>query len=171
MFRKIGLKIRSKRLAKAYRQPNEMVGFDRASKIGILIPDLEKNKEVISKLIQTLKKEGKEVQVLTYHSGKKELSVKFDHGAISKKDLSWMGKVKSYNVKKFIKTDFDYLFSLNTSPFLPFESILATSNAKCRVGMYHERKKNYFDLMIHADKKKGLGDLAEQMIFYTKKIN
>ena len=97
-----------------------------------------------------------------------KLSIKYN--AFSKKDFNWVGRCKQEGLKKFIKTDFDYLFSLNTSPFLPFDNILAQSKAKCRVGVFDDKRTDYFELMVQPSKKTDLNAVTEQMIRYTKLI-
>ncbi len=173
MFRRWGLKITNNKLVKKNyhnKKTRSMVNFSVATKFGVLVTDIEKNKKVVNKLVKELKLEGKSVHVLCYGKSGKEVSLNFEYDSMHKKDISWKGKFKGYGIKKFIKSDFDYLFSLNTSPILPFRSILAMSNARCRVGMYNESNEKYFDLMVHPTKANDLAALVDQMIYYTKKI-
>lgn len=167
MFKSLGLFIKNK-LALKRPQVRITVPFIRAKKIGVLADHLDENKKAIDQFVQSLEKEGKKVEVIGFSPKKNKPALRVKYKAFSKKDLSWTGEIKQEELKKFIKTDFDYLFSLNTSPFLPFENILAQSKAKCRIGVYQEKKEGYFELMVEPKKKNDMIAVTEQMIRYTK---
>lgn len=170
MLKKIALKLKS-RLALKYNKVKRMTpAFQNARTVGVLIKDIGKHTTLLKKLISELEADGKKVHILSYEKNKKEIIQGIKYDVITKKDISLMGNFKSLPIKKFIKTDFDYLFSLNTSSFLLFENILARCRAKCRVGVFNENKKEYFEMMIHPGKDNSLKSLAEQMIFYTRLI-
>lgn len=177
MFKKVALRIRNHFAQKKHTTNRKTVSFTKANKIGILIEDIPQNNKIINKFVAEFEEAGKSVEVLCYTKGKnikkgktQKSKYKFKHHFITSKDIRWNGKFKSKLIDKFIKTDFDYLFSLNTSPFLPFENILIKSQAKCRIGSFHHKKENYYEFMIHDSNRKNLSSLTEQMIFFTKKI-
>ena len=89
--------------------------------------------------------------------------------SFQKKDIKWTGKLLNFRLKKFIRTDFDYLFSIVDSSSLALDAVLAHSNAKCRVGKFEDNKSDLYELMVH-QKGKSLKDLSQQMFHYTSKI-
>lgn len=169
MLRNIGLFI-IKRLAIKKPQLRITIPFAQAKRIGIIVDNIDKNTKVINQFVENLVQQGKTVEVLGYTNPKQVPKLNIKYNAFSKKDFSWVGACKQDVLKKFVKTDFDYLFSLNTSPFLPFDNILAQSKAKCRVGVFNDKRTEYFELMVQPTKKEDLNSVTEQMIRYTKLI-
>lgn len=176
MLKKVALRIRNHFAQKKHSTNRKTIPFSEANKIGILVEDIPQNSKVINKFVTEFTKEGKHVDVLCYSKKPKKKNkpvkekYKFKYSPITSRDIKWNGKFKSKKINNFIKTDYDYLFSLNTSPFLPFENILIKSKAKCRIGSFQKKKENYYEFMIHDGNRKSLSSLVEQMIFFTKKI-
>lgn len=169
MLRNIGLFI-IKRLAIKKPQMRITIPFAQAKRIGVIVDNLDKNKNAINQFVADLEQQGKSVEVLGYTKPKQAPKLNIKYSAFSKKDFNWVGACKQDVLKNFVKTDFDYLFSLNTSSFLPFDNILAQSKAKCRVGVFNDKRTDYFELMVQPTKKGDLNSVAEQMIRYTKLI-
>lgn len=167
MFRSISLFFKNKSALKQENGRNT-IPFNKAKKIGVIVDDLDANGRAVSKFVDELEKEGKKVEVIGFTKTKEISGLKPNYKALRVKDFNWLGKIKREDLKKFIKTDFDYLFSLNTSSFLPFENILAQSRAKCRVGVYNQKKEGFFELMVQPKKKDDLVAVTQQMIRYTK---
>lgn len=167
MFRSISLFFKNK---SALKHPNgrNTIPFTEAKNIGVIVDDLEKSMKALDSLVKELEKEGKKVEVIGFTKQKEIPKLNPNYKAFRIKDFNWLGKIKREDLKKFIKTDFDYLFSLNTSSFLPFENILAQSCAKCRVGVYNQKKEGLFELMVQPTKKDDLNAITQQMIRYTK---
>jgi hypothetical protein len=169
MFRKLGLRLSSKKANKINSKKRSSVNFELASHVGILLHS-RFPQSVAKQLVSELKSYGKDVTILYYNSSKSQRLREIDCVVFNRKDFKWNGKIKSEILKKFVKTDFDFLFSLNTSPFLPFENILARSVAKCRVGQFTEKQSEYYELMIHTAKENDTKELAQQMLYYSKMI-
>ena len=169
MFRKLGLRLSSKKANKLNLEKRISVNFELASRIGILLHK-QFPQAVAKNLVTELKNNGKDVTILYYNKSKSERLREIDCVIFNNKDFKWNGKIKSDSLKKFIKTEFDFLFSLNTSPFLPFENILARSVAKCRVGQFTKKQSEYYELMIHTSNANDTKELAHQMLYYTKMI-
>ena len=167
MFRSVSLFLKNKA---AVKNPagRKTIPFNSANRIGVIVANIDKNRKELDSFVQELEKEGKNVEVIGFTKTKNFVKLKANYKAIRVKDFNWLGNIKTEELKNFIKTDFDYLFSLNTSSFLPFENILAQSRAKCRVGVYNHKKEDYFELMVQPTKKNDLTAVTEQMIRYTK---
>jgi hypothetical protein len=54
---------------------------------------------------------------------------------------------------------------------LPLEYIVATSDAKFRVGAFSDAKTNYYELMINTQKNQSIKYLLDQINHFLKVIN
>lgn len=163
------LKVRQLLSGKASPVARRNVGYDDAKKIGLLIynPDPSFN-QILNTYVKTLQNEGKTIECLCFNSKKNNYFYNFPCSYFTIKSLDWKGDFKEERINKFIKTEFDYLYSINNLPFLPFKIILQKSRAKCRVGKYE--KGLDLDIMIDPGKEQSLKALLEQMVIYSKKI-
>lgn len=150
-------------------QSRYCISFNDAKKIGLLIhnPDPTFNGPLTS-FVKDLKKEGKAVECLCFISKKNIIHYDFPCFYFSYEHIDWKGDFKEERINKFIKTDFDYLYSINNSPTLPLKIILQKSMAKCRIGHYEPGTS--LDFMIDPGNDNSLKTLLEQMIIYSKKI-
>ncbi|MBX9853193.1 MAG: hypothetical protein K2X86_15725, partial [Cytophagaceae bacterium] len=145
------------------------VSYKQAQHIGVMIwnPDQQFN-STINFFIKELNDEGKLVQVIVYNTKKNPQAYDFPHHTFDLRDFDWKGDIKNQVIDKFIKTPFDYLYSINILPFLPFKFILQKSKAKCRIGKF-EKEAN-LDFMIELGKDQHLDILLDQLIIYSKKL-
>lgn len=148
----------------------EQVSLQAADKIGLLIYLHENSlKYEVEDFAQQFINEGKEVIGLCFTLKPDTVRFSFPCKYFTLQDIQWNGDLDNETVNKFTKTPFDYLYSINILPILPFELILRKSKAKCRVGKYDE--KTDLDLKIQIPSDKDLPFLLEQMILYSSKIN
>lgn len=170
MIKQLGLKL-SKYLSGKGEQPErKAVSFQSAKSIGVLInsPSLDYATD-LNQFIQAFEKDGKKVKVICNAENQNQM-YRFRFLPLdTKTDIGWKGEFVTEDIKNFIKTDFDYLYSINISPFLPFETILAKSHAKCRVGSNSDNP-NLFELMIKLGPDEGFDSLIKRMKNYTEKI-
>lgn len=168
MIKNWSLQIGKKRVLKRINPHRSSVNFHRASRIGVLLD--EPMNPRVNEFVQSLNRAGKKVDVLCYGDERlKSGSAGKNIRIFSKKDIGWNGKFKPFFIKKFIKTDFDYLFSFNTSSILPIENILAMSHAKCRIGRFSEKNLHYFEMMISVDNQKQ-HDLPKHMLQFVQNL-
>lgn len=169
MIRKISLKIASRKAEKARKQKIHC-SFADAKKVGILI-DATDIKAVLSPIESALKSEGKEVITMVLDTPSKEpKKLPPNCIRITTKEFSRLGKVTNSRIQSFLKTEFDFLFSLNTSPTLLAQNILAKTEAKCRIGVYEENSVNYCDFMIAPSANENLSQIAQRILKYSKEI-
>lgn len=169
MIKKSFISGKTKKALKRNKKTRKSISFQEAKSVGILIDDAAlKNPKAFNELVLQLVDEGKKVQGICFIESVDLPKLSFPHLFLSMKDFNWSGTIVNDQIKKFIKTDFDYLFSLNTSPFLLFENILAQSAAKCRIGCYDTEQKGCFEMVIGTDPKKS--SLFGQMLEYVKLI-
>jgi hypothetical protein len=147
------------------------VSYHHAISIGILINNPDSNfNYAINNFISQLIKEGKKVEVICFIDSHLNRLYDFKYIELTKNDIDWKGSFKLEKVNKFIKTDFDYLYSINISPFLPFENIILKSRSKFRIGYYFNNQRTIFDFMISLRDGEKLDSLVKNMMNYTKKI-
>lgn len=137
-------------IKKALKQKSkrEFINLDKAKTAGILISNLKNDHKSLELLTKALKEKGLKTTVLSFLKDKEVFNYNLSNVPFSNKDINWLGQIKSQEIKNFINSPFDYLICLNTSPFLPFENILAHSKAKCRVGIQHSENSNCYEVSI-----------------------
>lgn len=141
------------------------VGFADVNSIGFLFNNKIEYQNT-KPFINSLSNEGKKVTILILTNEKKSPDSKY----LSKSECKWFGKIDSYVANKFIVTQFDYLFFLNKKSHFICEYILASSKAKCRVGLRNESKKHFFELMFDQDKNEPTESFYKTVKGYLEKI-
>lgn len=150
-----------------------MLRYERAKNIGVLFNSKYEGRDamVINQFFKRLREEGKNVKSLTYFPQERSnpFDFKFDH--FTNKDLTMLGEFKTEVVDRFVSTEFDYLYCLNDSPFLPFDYILAQSKARFRIGIYQPEQSGVFELMINPREGQDMAKIVEEMLAYTLRIS
>ncbi|HEY8402090.1 MAG TPA: hypothetical protein VIK89_12550, partial [Cytophagaceae bacterium] len=145
--------------------------YKDARKIGILINNPDGDNKGIEQFVNQLQKDGKQVDVICYLGPAHRISYNFSFTPLVSNEISWTGSFKNQKINNFIKTEFDYLYSINNSPFLPFENIVVRSRAKFRIGRFLKNRKPIFDLMIDLKPEENtVQSLIDKMTAFTKKI-
>lgn len=162
-MKKLLLKLRTA-IGKKKAQGN-LKSFASAKKIGILLnnPDFSQN-QYINEFVNHLTGLGKEVEVLCFLDKEVNRLYEFSYIEMRQNDINLTGGFKSEKVNKFIKTRFDYLYSINISPFLPFEYILTRSPDAVKIGKYFPGSDKYLDIMIDIKERANLRDLLNKMV-------
>lgn len=158
----LGLKVR----AFFKKRPTDLKpkSFDMAKKFGVIIhnPDFSQN-EAINAFVKMLRSSGKEVEVICYLDKEVNRLYEFPYIEMRQTDIDITGGFKQEKINKFIKTRFDYLYSINISPFLPFESILSRTESLIRIGKYFKGSEKTLEIMIDLNEKAQLRDLIKKM--------
>lgn len=149
------------------------INYSQARSIGILFSSENvENVESLTNFIRSLQQDGKQVKALTFHDLENKNAINtynFNHHVVTDKDITLFGEINSLPASEFIKTDFDYLFLIDTRPSPVFENISLRSKAKCRIGKFIEGHGN-FELMIKINDNEGTDALIKQMYHYVKTI-
>ena len=147
------------------------VSYDMAESVGILFTVIDRPKHsLIKKFIKLLEKDNKKVDVLCLlGEGKENYDFIFDY--FTTRDFSLFGHVVSQSILLFIQKKFDYLIVLDTESNIFTDNILAKSNAKCRIGIYHDDRDPFYELMIKIQKDHSVEELIDQVYHYLKVIN
>ena len=141
-----------------------------ARTIGIIYDSTEPaNDAIISKFAETLRSNGKTVEILAYLHDKK-IDQKPGISIFNRKAVNWYHVPVDERVIAFCNKNFDLLISAMTGENKPLEYIAYTSKAKYRVGPFAEEKTKFYDLMIQIDGKRDLNYLLGQMVHFLENI-
>lgn len=164
------LKFKINQALKTRKHPKP-TAYAVSKSIGIIINVAEDmSTKSIAAFIKLLQDEGKKVEVLCYLNNKDVPNFPFGFNHYSSKDFNWYAKLTSPSVKKFINSNFDFLFSLDLSQTLAVEYVLASSKAECRVGPFIQNKKDLYELMVQPTNK-SIDSLFSHLYYYCKKIS
>ena len=161
----------TKRVIKKGKIKRGSVSYDAAESVGILFTVIDRPKHsLIKKFIKLLEKDKKKVDVLCLlGEGKENYDFIFDY--FTTRDFSIFGHIVSKSILLFVQKKFDYLIVLDTESNIFTDNILAKSNAKCRIGIYHDDKDPFYELMIKINKDNSVEELIDQVYHYLKFIN
>ena len=127
--------------------------------------------EAIRKFEQKLKKENKEVEVISFLPKSVE-NFHFHYDIFQQKDFGATGKPKAENINTFINQSYDYLICLDSEPNQYLQYILAASKAKLRLGFASEEWNPVFDLAIKLPgNQQSVAQLIDQIVHYTSEFN
>ena len=165
------LKLRNRFQNQSVDAVRQAVNYDAAREVGILFNMREDaNHQVLNDFVASLRKDNKNVTALAYFERESSNPYNFAFDFFRKKDITTLGKIKSAAVDRFKEKTFDYLFCINIVNFPPFDYILLHSQAKCRIGQYHEGQEAEFELMIALAETDNEAALMQQMMHYVKNL-
>ncbi len=148
--------------------PRKLMPVGKAEKIGILFQaDNAADGDIIVEYAETLKKEGKDVQILGFLSNRNH-SKNYLFPYISPKDITWFGKPKGGTSGFFIKYPFDILINFAPKEIVPFEYIFTLSRAGCRIGFNEKNTLDPYDCILLAKNKndiRGMIQALDQYLF------
>lgn len=142
----------------------EQCSYLEAANIGVLYNADEFGSEVVDKLMELLKNDGKAVAKIGYSDKPSDDSLLF-----YKKDITGTGNIKNGNLSFFIDQTFDFLISLDTSENINYKYVLALSKATCKVGFETEQYYDLLQLSLKMDESQAKA--VTNMVRYLKMIN
>jgi hypothetical protein len=144
------------------------ISYPASKQIGILFTVEDKMKhQQVKEFINKLQHDGKQVQVLEFLPKKKE-NPEFMFDFFTIEDLNFWGKINSATAEKFNKTNFDFLFNIDTQSNPLILNMLANCQAHCRIGRFEENAQPFFELMIETNG--SVQALIDSMYEYTTKL-
>lgn len=102
--------------------------------------------KVINELLDDIKVESTQRNIITFIDNKEIKEIKFD-SVFGSKDFGWRGKLKNSNLEDFTKTKFDVLICYFLGDDIELKQIAAMSNAKFKIGISNNDERLY-DLII-----------------------
>lgn len=169
MLKKSFINLRTKSALKNNKAKRINTPFTTSKSIGLVhqFVDNESIQEIYH-FFDKLEKQGKKVEVLIIKDKTDELNIP-EFLLADSQEISTFGKWNNDAITEFTKKPFDYLIHLAREESILIDNILASSKAKCRVGKYHEHKKEYYELMISPEKDT-IQKLIDQIYHYIQKI-
>ena len=137
--------------------------YSEATNIGILYNADEFGIEMIKKLEELLKTDGKDVARIGYADKPSEDTLIFH-----KKDISGTGAIKKNKLTIFINQTFDFLISLDTLENINYKYVLALSKAICKVGFETKQYHDLLQLSLKMDESKSKA--VANIVRYLKMI-
>lgn len=164
------LSFRIRSLQKKGSKSRRSMNYREARKIGLLFSmNNFYDFEAIRSFENKLKKDGKEVIVMSYLPANVE-NFDFHYDFFTQKDFSFWGNVQAGNVDKFVQQPFDLLICLDLAPNVYIEFLLAASAARFRIGPHLNEREDLFELMINTGKVNDLSELIKQIYHYTNEL-
>ena len=169
MILKVWLKYKTNKAQKNNKGLRESVAYKTASKIGIVFCNDEQRKiEDADKLISLLKKDSKKVKVIAQEQKSAVKHLPYD--TFNKDNFSFLGEFIGKPINDFISADYDFLICLDERPNYLVRSILANSQAKCRIGKFEENNQQTFEMLLK-DKGNNGHDWVDSMYRYINLIS
>ena len=152
----------------AVSREKKVFNLDSAASAGILW-EIDQ-KESFDRMTQELVKAGIKPTGLCYFPFGKTV-IPEDIIGFSKKQTNYWTEIPSVAlVEDFIHQKFDLLIDLTGQKYFPILYITALSEATFKIG-YAGGSQNYFDLNIDFPEKPETSQLADQILYYLKRIN
>jgi len=147
----------------------DSVAYKTADRIGIIFCNDEQSKiEDADRLINLLKKDNKKVKVIAQEHKSAIKHLPYD--TFNEENFSFLGDFIGKPINDFITTKYDFLICLDEQPNYLVRSILAYSQAKCRVGKFEENNQQTFEMLLE-DRTKNGRNWVDSMYRYMKIIS
>lgn len=164
-----------KRALKELKRTKKTFGYNQANTFGIMYDaSTEENYRQIASLVKELQNDKKKVKTLGFFNMKDlpeycfpQLSFEFCNAG----NFAWNQKPKDKAVLDFIDSQYDVIIDLTPSDFFHIKYLMAISDASFKVGRFHEKYVDLYDLMIQIDDSTSQEETIKQTIFYLKMIN
>jgi hypothetical protein len=127
------------------------------------------SRNAIEKLVDRLRKEGKQVKVIFFTAG--ENPAGFAGETFIQKEVKWYNAPPDKWIEHFAKTPYDVLINLCIAVCPPIDFLSAISIAHLRIGSYQPETVQSLDLMIDIGNNRDMVNLISQLDFYLKRIN
>ena len=157
------------------RKPGIAVGFEGASRIGILYDaGVKENYEAVKNFVRRIRNNQKEVKSLGFINSRKlpgDQFIKLGMDFFTLANLNWHFRPLSKVTSNFIKEDFDILINLSMEECVPLDYITHFSRSHFRIGRFSERNKLFYDFMIDLKPKDTIAQFVDQVEHYLQIIN
>jgi hypothetical protein len=146
----------------------KVINLDSAETVGILWETDQQ--DTFIRVKNELYLAGIKAEGLCYFPLKKAMIPEEINGFSRKQTSWWLEIPKTQVVEDFIHQKFDILIDLTGLKSFPMIYATALSEAKFKIG-YAGNSTNYFDLNIEFQDQPEASQMAEQILYYLKRIN
>lgn len=151
-------------LSKRKPGSGEHIGFDRANSVGIL--SVNGNETELRELTMELEANNKSPRVVSFVTNPEKGKTLPPH-SFTAKDISMTGTILSDELLYFTKQKYDFLLCLDSTGNKFIKYLLAKTDAKHRIGFYHENFEGLLDMMIKPGK---VDSPISELVRYLKMI-
>lgn len=161
-------KYRIKKIEEDNRALRQSGSYDSAENIGIIYFNDDQAKiEDAEKLGTLFKMDGKKVKTIAYEHKNSIKHLPYD--TFTKSNFDFWGKFIGKPLQDFASAEFDFLICLDQIPNVSVQSVLAHSQARCRVGRNNEGNQTTFELLF--DSPDEGGQWVNNIYQYIKKLS
>ena len=164
---KIANRILSSRLRLVVRD-KKVFNLDLAKTAGVLW-EIDQ-KDSFERVENELRNANIKTSGLCYFPIRKAVIPEEINGFSKKQTLCWIEIPKDQVSEGFIHQKFDILIDLTSQKYFPMVYLTAMSEAAFKIG-YAGNQVNYFDWNIEFEEQPETSKLAEQILYYLKRIN
>lgn len=161
-------KYRTKKAQAANLDKRNSGSYANSTLIGIVYHNDDQTKiDEAERLSTLIKMDGKTVKTIAYEHRNSIKHLPYD--TFTKTNFDFWGRFIGKPLQDFVSTEFDFLICLDDEPNMLVQSVLAHSNAKCRIGRYSEENQHTFEMLYHNS-----GDneqWVEKLYNYLKKLS
>jgi hypothetical protein len=154
----------------ALSRNKQFIKITEAKQVGLVFDATDKEVfEVIRKFIQQVKEYTKGIHAIGYIDEKITPNysyIKTDIDLFNKKELKKLYQPQSPYIKTFIEDEKDILIDANIHDKLPLKFIVASSRAKCKVGMHTASNESMHDVCLATTPEQGLEFYLQQSLKY-----
>lgn len=122
--------------------------------------------EDLIRQLRDQKKDLKALVCLPYPKLLEYIPQKLSVDFITPNDLNFFQYPGGQRAGEFIANAFDILIDLNLSNYFPLEYVTALSKAKCKVGVFENKKMSVYDMMLKLPVDEKLDKVIEQSLHY-----
>lgn len=164
---KIANRILNSKLSSVNREI-KVFNLDEAKTAGVLWQIDQR--ESVDRMKKELIRSGIETSGLCYFPIRKAVVPEDIKGFTRKQTRCWTEIPKTELVEDFIRQKFDILIDMTSQQYFPMVYTTALSEATFKIG-YAGKSVNYFDLNIEFSEQPDNEKLADQILYYLKRIN
>lgn len=164
---KIANRILISKLSSVIRE-KKIFNLDSAKTAGVLW-EIDQ-RESFDQMENELSNAGIKTFGLCYFQSKKAVIPQEINGFSRKQTRCWTEIPKAQRAKDFIHQKFDILIDLTGQKYFPMVYLIALSEASFKIG-FAGIQANYFDLNIEYGEQPETNKLADQILYYLKRIN
>ncbi len=157
------------------RRNKKIAGYKQCTNFGILYDaSTEENYKRITLLVKDLQQDQKKVKTLGFVDQKKMPEYSFPKLTFefcNKKAFALNYQPQSQGIKDFLSQKYDVIIDLSNADFFHLKFIAALSDAPLKVGRFHQKYVDLFDLMLELREDAPIDEAINQTMYYLKMIN
>jgi len=153
----------------------KIAGYKQYTSFGILYDaSTEENYKRITLLVKDLQHDQKKVKTLGFVDQKKMPEYSFPKLTFefcNKKAFALNYQPQTQGVKDFLSQKYDVIIDLSNTEFFHLKFVAALSDAPLKVGRFHKKYVDLFDIMLELKEDAPIDEVIKQTMYYLKMIN